>query len=252
MSREAENTLLLLVGIATAMITIGGAFTRYVKPSMLPWLGLTAAVVIGLALVAMAVDIRRGAAHGEDGAAHGEHGDHGDHGPHGDHSHRGSVAWLLLLPIVVLIFIAPPALRPQAFPPSVTAVSTDVLRREFPPIPDGRAPEVAVPEVMVRAAQDTAGTLDNRLITVVGFTLREADGVDLGRVAIVCCAADARLARIHLRGPAAAEAAALPDETWIRVEGTVITGSADGDSTSIPTLEVAKVTPIDEPANTYA
>lgn len=245
MSREAENTLLLLVGIATAMITIGGAFTRYVKPSMLPWLGLTAAVVIGLALVAMAVDIRRG-------AAHGEHGEHEDHGPHGDHSHRGSVAWLLLLPVVVLIFIAPPALRPQAFPPSVTAVSTDVLRREFPPIPDGRAPEVAVPEVMVRAAQDTAGTLDNRLITVVGFTLREADGVDLGRVAIVCCAADARLARIHLRGPAAAEAAALPDETWIRVEGTVITDSADGDSTSIPTLEVTKVTPIDEPANTYA
>lgn len=245
MSREAENTLLLLVGIATAMITIGGAFTRYVKPSMLPWLGLTAVVVIGLALVAMAVDIRRG-------VAHGDHGDHGDHGPHGDHTHRGSVAWLLLLPIVVLIFIAPPALRPQAFPPSVTAVSTDVLRREFPPIPDGRAPEVAVPEVMVRAAQDTAGTLDNRLITVVGFTLREADGIDLGRVAIVCCAADARLARIHLRGPAAAEAAALPDETWVRVEGTVITGSADGDSTSIPTLEVAKVTPIDEPANTYA
>jgi putative membrane protein len=248
MSREAENTLLLLVGIATAMITIGGAYTRYVKPSMLPWLGLTAVVVIGLALVAMAVDIRRGVAHGD----HGDHGDHENPGPHGDHTHRGSVAWLLLLPIVVLIFIAPPALRPQAFPPSVTAVSTDVLRREFPPIPDGRAPEVAVPEVMVRAAQDTAGTLDNRLITVVGFTLREADGVDLGRVAIVCCAADARLARIHLRGPAAAEAAALPDETWVRVEGTVITGSADGDSTSIPTLEVAKVTPIDEPANTYA
>jgi putative membrane protein len=248
MSREAENTLLLLVGIATAMITIGGAFTRYVKPSMLPWLGLTAAVVIGLALVAMAVDIRRGVAHGD----HGDHGDHENPGPHGDHTHRGSVAWLLLLPIVVLIFIAPPALRPQAFPPSVTAVSTDVLRREFPPIPDGRAPELAVPEVMVRAAQDTAGTLDNRLITVVGFTLREADGIDLGRVAIVCCAADARLARIHLRGPAAAEAAALPDETWVRVEGTVITGSADGDSTSIPTLEVAKVTPIDEPANTYA
>ena len=248
MSREAENTLLLLVGIATAMITIGGAYTRYVKPSMLPWLGLTAVVVIGLALVAMAVDIRRGVAHGD----HGDHGDHENPGPHGDHTHRGSVAWLLLLPIVVLIFIAPPALRPQAFPPSVTAVSTDVLRREFPPIPDGRAPELAVPEVMVRAAQDTAGTLDNRLITVVGFTLREADGVDLGRVAIVCCAADARLARIHLRGPAAAEAAALPDETWVRVEGTVITGSADGDSTSIPTLEVAKVTPIDEPANTYA
>jgi putative membrane protein len=238
MSREAENTLLLLVGIATAMITIGGAFTRYVKPSMLPWLGLTAAVVIGLARVAMAVDIRGGVAHGHDG--------------HDGHSHSGSVAWLLLLPIVVLIFVAPPALRPQAVSPSVTAVSTEVLRRPFPPLPDERAPEVPVPEVMIRAAQDSTGTLDNRLITVVGFTLREADGVDLGRVAIICCAADARLARIHLGGPAAAQAANLPDETWVRVEGVVVPDSATGDSAAVPTLEITAVTPIDAPANTYA
>ena len=242
MSREAENTLLLLVGIATAMITIGGAFTRYVKPAMLPWLGLTAAVVIGLALVAMAVDIRRGAAPDT----------HHSHGGHDGDSHSGSVAWLLLVPVVVLIFVAPPALGPQAFSTSVTAVSTEVLRREFPPLPAGRAPEVAVPEVTIRAAQDTAGTLNNRLITVVGFTLLEADGVDLGRVAIICCAADARLARIHLRGPAAARAMDLPDETWVRVEGTVVEGSATTDPASIPTLEITAITPIDEPANTYA
>ena len=46
MNREAENTLLLLVGVATAMITVTGAFTRYVKASMLPWLVISAVVTI--------------------------------------------------------------------------------------------------------------------------------------------------------------------------------------------------------------
>lgn len=92
MSREAENALLLLVGIATAMITIGGAYTRYVKASLLPWLTVTAVILIGLALVSMAADIRRGSPPEDD---------------HSDHSHRGSIAWLLLVPIAVLIFITP-------------------------------------------------------------------------------------------------------------------------------------------------
>lgn len=237
MSREAENALLLLIGIATAMITIGGAYTRYVKPSLLPWLAVTAVVVIGLALVSMAADIRRGSAPDDD---------------HEGHSHRGSVAWLLLVPIVVLIFVTPPALRPGAAAPKVTAVSTEVLRRPFPALPDGRAPEVSVPDVMIRAAQDTAGTLNDRLITVIGFTLPQTDGVDLGRVVIICCAADAQLARIHLRGPAASELKNYPEETWLRVEGTLIPGKADGDPMSKPTLQVQSATRIEAPANTYA
>lgn len=237
MSREAENALLLLVGIATAMITIGGAYTRYVKASLLPWLTVTAVIVIALALVSMAADIRRGSAPAAD---------------HGDHSHRGSVAWLLLVPIVVLIFVTPPALRPGAAAPTVTAVSTEVLRRPFPALPDGRAPDVSIPEVMIRAAQDTAGTLNDRLITVIGFTLPETDGVDLGRVVIICCAADAQLARIHLRGPAASDLKNYPEETWLKVEGTLIPGKANGDSTSKPTLQVHSATRIEAPANTYA
>ena len=57
---------------------------------------------------------------------------------------------------------------------------------------------------------------------MTGFVLNEAQGVDLGRIVIICCAADAQLARIHLRGAAAAQAAGLPDNTWLRVEGEVI------------------------------
>ena len=50
MKRETENTILLLVGLSVGLIVGTGVFTRYVKPSLLPWLVLTAALLIGLAL----------------------------------------------------------------------------------------------------------------------------------------------------------------------------------------------------------
>lgn len=241
MSREAENTLLLLTGVATAMITLTGAFTRYVKPGLMPWLYLTAAVLIALAVVAMINDVRHA------GTRHECDGGHED-----GHAHGGRATWLLMVPVVVLIFVTPPALRPQASVPSVSSVSTEVLRRAFPPLPAGRAPEVSVPGVMLRAAQDSAGTLDGRLITVTGFTLHDGEAVDLGRFSVLCCAADARLARVHLAGAAAADARRQPEYTWLRVEGTVAPGTADGDSAAIPTLEVATVTLIEAPEDVYA
>ena len=60
MSRETENALLLLLGLATAIITITGVYTRYVKPSLLPWLAAVAVLLIVLALSAIVRDLRRG------------------------------------------------------------------------------------------------------------------------------------------------------------------------------------------------
>jgi uncharacterized repeat protein (TIGR03943 family) len=239
MTRETENTVLLVVGISIVMITITGEFTRYVKPGLLPWLVASAALLIGLALLAMLGDIRRGGPRIGDGVD--------DHGH--AHSHRRGIVWLLVVPIVALCFVTPPALRPSAAAPSVTSVSNDVLNRAFPPIPPGRAPELSLPEVLMREAQDTTGSLKGRPITVTGFVLNEAQGVDLGRVVIICCAADAQLARIHLGGPAAAQAAGLPDNTWIRVEGEV--PPRQPNSPTIPTLQATAVTRIDAPANPY-
>lgn len=244
MSRESENIMLLMIGLATGMITVTGAFVRYVKPALEPWLYLTAAVLIGLALVAIIGDLRRPAASSDHDHDHG----HDD----GGHSHANGAVWLLLIPVVVLIFVTPPALRPQASVPSISAVSADSMRRAFPPLPPGRAPEVSVPDLMIRGVQDSAGTLDGRLITVIGFTLRDGDAVDLGRFSVLCCAADARLARVRLGGSGAAEAAGLPEHSWVRVEGTVRPGLPGEPILGIPIVEVDSVTPIDAPENVYS
>jgi putative membrane protein len=104
----------------------------------------------------------------------------------------------------------------------------------------------------MRAAADSANSLGGRLITVAGFTLRYPEGTDLGRVVIVCCAADAQLARVHLSGPAAAEAAGYPEDTWLQLEGTVDPKTSAAATNFVPTMAVSRVTRIDKPANTYA
>ena len=237
MKRETENTILLLVGLSVALIVATGVFTRYVKPTLLPWLVLTAALLIGLALMGMVSDIRRE-----------KEGHDADDG----HSHRGGVVWLLAVPIVVLIFVTPPALRPQAATGSVANVSNDALREAFPPLPPGRAPEVSLPEVVMRAANDSSGSLTNRLISATGFVLNEPGGIDLARIVIICCAADAQLARIHLRDHDGASSLHFPDNTWLRVEGVVTPAERQPHTPPIPTLRAISVTPVATPANPYA
>lgn len=68
---------------------------------------------------------------------------------------------------------------------------------------------------------------------------------------IVCCAADAQLARVHLSGPGIAAAAAVPEDTWLRIQGQIVPGSSHATDGFIPTMTVTDVARIDKPANTY-
>lgn len=236
MTRETENSILLLVGMATGIITITGTFTRYVKPTLLPWLAASAILLIALALISIVRDIRRGSAAEPD---------------HDDHTHRASAVWLLIVPIAVLGFIVPPAIAPQAATPSVTEVSSPAERRPFPALPGERAPAISLPEVLVRIARDSANTLDGRLITVTGFTFKEDGRTDLARVVIICCAADASLARIRISGPAAQQIENYPENTWLRVEAEVPAGQTFSRNGPIAVMEVFSATRIDPPANLY-
>src|SRR5262249_13475428 len=196
------------------------------------WLIAAAVVLIVLAVASIIRDLRSEPV-GDDG-----------------HAHRPWLVWLLLVPIALTTFVVPPPLGAQGAAPEAVA-ATAPARRAFPPLPAGRAPTVSIPDVVMRAAADSANSLDRRLITITGFTLKYPEGTDLGRVVIVCCAADAQLARIHLSGPAVTEAAGYPEDTWLQAEGTVVRGTSSISTNFIPTMAVSRVTRIDKPTNTY-
>jgi uncharacterized repeat protein (TIGR03943 family) len=232
MRRETQNVLMLLLGLGVGVMVVKGAYLHYVKPALFPWLVMSAVGLVALALISIVRDVRRGGAETDEA-----------HRPH------GGMVWLLLVPVVLIAFVIPPPIEANGASPVSAKQSA---KHPFPPLPSGRAPTVSVPEVMMRAATDSAGTLDNRLITVTGFTLRGSSGPELGRVVIVCCAADAQLARIHLAGQGAATAASYPEDTWLRVEGTVVSGSSTAARSFVPTMNITTVTKVDRPANTYA
>ncbi len=239
MSRDAENALLLLLGLATAVITVTGTYTRYVKPSLLPWLTAVAVLLIVLALNAIISDLRH------------DHGDTG-HDELTGHTHRRGIGWTIALPVLLLAFVVPPPLGAESAAPVAVTLSPNELRTPFPPLPAGDAPEVSLADVMNRVMFDSTGALNGRRITVVGFTLKDRGATDLARVMISCCAADARLGRLHLDGPAAGASEDLPTDTWIRVEGTIAAPIDEAPSLAIPTMTVSALTPVDAPANTYA
>jgi putative membrane protein len=236
MSRGTQNTFVLLVGLSALVMAIKGTYLHFVKPSLLLWLVAAAVVLIVLAVASIVRDLRDA----PDAPDADEHG----------HRHRPWLVWLLLVPIALTTFVVPPPLGARAAPEAV-AVTTPP-KRAFPPLPAGRAPTVSIPDVVMRAAADSTNSLDRRLITLAGFTVKYPEGTDLGRVVIVCCAADAQLARIHLSGAAAAEAAGYPEDTWLQVEGNVVPGTSTASTNFIPTIAVSRVTRIDKPANTYA
>lgn len=171
-----------------------------------------------------------------------------------DHSHEhGRVQWLLLAPVIALLVFTPPALGANGAPTGGSArpaaVSEIPEMREFPPLPDEPAPTLTLIEVMNRANLDSTRSLDGREITLSGFILRaeHGDGLDLARVAISCCVADARYVRLHLT----ALPQPLPEDTWIEVRGTVVPNSAPTDPDLTPTLTVHDVRLIERPENSY-
>ena len=154
-------------------------------------------------------------------------------------------SWLLVRARRAAHLCNAPAVAATGRHGSATSASSDVLRHAFPPLPAGRAPEVSLPEVVVRSAHDTSGSLTTRLVTITGFLLNDRDGMDLARIVIFCCAADAQLARIHLR-VLTARRPSFADNTWLRVEGRAAERRAHPDARAVT------VTPVDAPANRYA
>jgi uncharacterized repeat protein (TIGR03943 family) len=238
MNRHTQHALLFLLGAALLRVAADDTYLRYVRPGH-RWLLLAAgAVMVVLAVVAAVRDARAPSGGGghEDGHEH-------DHGTVERH-----VPWLLLAPVLVLALVAPPALGADAVVRAgeTTAAADDGAR--MAPLPAGPA-ALPIAELVTRAVWEP-GSMDEREVVLVGFTVPREDRVQLARLSIACCAADARVSKVDLAGAPAAELAGLPSDTWLEVRGTVEPGSVSkGDA--VPTVVVGEVRALPAPADPY-
>jgi uncharacterized repeat protein (TIGR03943 family) len=232
-SRETQHAVLLLLGGALVRLAADETYLRYVRPGHRWLLVAAGAVAVLLAVVAL---VRDALGHRADGAGH-EHGEHGG----------ARSAWLLVVPVLVVALVAPPALGADAVARAGPGNAVE-LDPTLPPLPPGATVALPVAEFVQRAVWDAGGTLDGRDVELTGFVVRRGAAVELARLTIVCCAADARAHRVRLDG--LADPAGTAPDTWLRVRGTPVPGSATA-AGSVPALTVHHAEVVPAPPDPY-
>ena len=241
MRRDTQNVLLVLLGGALIKISATDLYLRYVKPGN-KWYLLTAGAVI---LLLAAVSLGRDAWQARAGARR--------PGPAGDGHHHGHgephSPWLLMLPVLAIFLVAPPALgadsvqRASAGNSVTTTASTSA---DFPPLPQRGAPELRLSDFVARAVGDRSGSLAGRDVTLTGFVVHRGGAPELARLVITCCAADARPMVVRLTG-----APDLPSGSWLRLRARLLPGSATAADGYTPSVQVLDAEPIAEPTEAY-
>ena len=237
MTREVQAVILVLIGSAIIRISIDDTFLNYVKEGMRPWLLLTGGALIALGVLAIVDVFRRGDERDE----HGEHHEHGHHGPRS--------AWLLLLPVLAIFLIAPPALGSYAAARDLTNSSPTAA--VAPPLPAGDPVEVYVSDYVNRAVWDAGRTLEGRTVAITGFVVPNPDGGWwLTRMSLACCAADAFAGKIQVVDPPEGWKSP-PADTWTVVTGTWVPGGGTNSDTAIPLIDAEQIVQIEQPVNPY-
>ncbi|MGY1771578.1 TIGR03943 family putative permease subunit [Blastococcus sp. SYSU D00813] len=251
MDRMTSHAVLLLLGGYVLQVALSDAHLAYVQGGFRPFLLIAAAVLVAVSLLGLlrAWRTRRAPAADDDPDEEADHHGH-DHG-HGHGAPR--VAWLLVLPAVVLALVAPPALgsftvarqtTPAEVPEGAVAdaLGPDDEGQDFRTLP--------LPQYRWRALHDDVSPLEGRQIRLTGFVVpREGGGWYVARIRISCCAADAVGVTVVVDGPQGD----LPADQWVEVIGTWAP-PVTHPSAGFPEAVIAPVTvrPIDPPADTYA
>lgn len=240
MRRETQNVLLVLLGGALCKLVLTGAHTRYVKPAMGPWLLAAGGFLVLLAAVAIVRDVRV-ARRDTSATAPDAHGD--------DHQHAGRSPWLLVLPVLAVFLIAPPALGADSVRRAEPRQpERPVQVNSFPPLPPGAEVPMSLSEFVTRSAYDGTNALRSRTVRLTGFLVKEGRDSYLARMAITCCAADAMPLKVRLRS---GDEIDFRTDDWVSVTGTARPGSGAERAGFVPDLRVATIRGIREPADPY-
>jgi putative membrane protein len=241
--RELHALVLALVGGTLLKLVLTGDYARYVKVSVRPY--LTVAAVVLLVVAGATLLTRRPSTVStvptvstvDDGHGHG----------HG----RFDVAWLLVVPMLVVLLLAPPALGSFSAARSGTALGAGPAS-QLPALPGGDPVRLSVLDYASRAVFDHGRTLTGRHVTLSGFVQATDDhtGWYLIRLVITCCAADAQPVKVGLSGTLPP---GLADNQWLEFTGAY-TDRQDHDPVNgeaIPYLSVESSRPIPTPAHQY-
>ncbi|MFF5982892.1 TIGR03943 family putative permease subunit [Streptomyces olindensis] len=228
MNRLAQTALLFLLGATLLHAGTTDLYLRYVKSGLRPLVLLAGAVLIATAAATLWYDRRRGRT--------------------AVHHHEPRVSWLLTLPVLALILVAPPALGSYSAAHTGTALTKPF---GFPDLPDDGPLRLGVADYAGRAVYDDGRSLRGRRLKITGFvTLDRAGTPYLVRMGLNCCAADAQPVKIALTGDVPP---VLSPDTWLEVTGRY-TPRRTKDPVNdgpIPYIEVTGSRPVPTPHDPY-
>jgi uncharacterized repeat protein (TIGR03943 family) len=226
--RQAHALIMLLLGGAVIRVAVTGAYLRYVKTALGPLLILAGVLLILTAVMTLWYDLRGQRDHHDDEPAAG----------HGDH-HEPRVGWLLVLPVIGLILVAPPALGSYSAAQSGSVLAGQGAGSDYAALKPGNPVSITLLDYASRAVYDNGRTL----------TGRHAQPM-LARIVVSCCAADGRPVKVGLAGSLPT---GIPAGTWINAVGTYTAQTAKDpvNDAAVPYLQVTTWQQIAEPAQPY-
>jgi uncharacterized repeat protein (TIGR03943 family) len=244
-NRQAQAVIMLLFGGAVLRATVTDQYLRYVKEGLKPLLIVAGGLLVAAAVMTLWYDLRsKRPSGGED-----EHGSNDD--GHGHAHHEPRVGWLLILPALGLLLVAPPALGSYAAGQAGTVLTAQSADSDYPPLPAGDPAAVSLLDYASRALFDSGKSLTGRNLALTGFVTPGPDGQPmLARMVLTCCAADGRPIKVGLTG---GTPVSVPADTWVTVVG-VYSDRTEKDSVNkaaVPYVEVRSWQEITAPKQPY-
>ncbi|UOY03325.1 TIGR03943 family putative permease subunit [Blastococcus sp. PRF04-17] len=254
MERLTQHLLLVLLGGVTLRTALTDAHLAYVLAGFRPLLVGAGAVLLVLGAVGVVRDwpLRLSDEEDEDVDEDIDEGGAGDH----DHPTHGPprIAWLLVLPVAVLLLVAPPALGAYTAERQAQAVVVPETDRgsSWRLGPDDVGADhrsMTLLEYSMYALGGGEEALRDRSVRLTGFVLPRSDGTwSIARIRISCCAADAVPVGVVVAG----DQGDLVADQWVQIIGTwgPATTHPDGGYPE-PVIVPVEVRVIDAPENPY-
>ncbi|MFJ9020869.1 TIGR03943 family putative permease subunit [Streptomyces sp. NPDC102259] len=270
MNRQSQAAVLFLLGAALLHAGTTDLYLRYVKAGLRPMLLASGAILIVTALATAWYEHRRTKATKTRTTTQQKHG-HGQgheqqelrqelgqnavdapaHTPVSTLAHvhpEPRVSWLLILPLLALILVAPPALGSYSATRTGTALQEPLA---YPSLPATDPLPLSVVDYAGRAVYDHGRTLTGREVRLTGFVALDHDGTPyLVRMALNCCAADAQPVKVGLTGDIPP---VLQPDIWLTVTGTYTPRTTHDpvNNGPIPFVSVTTAVPTPTPRDPY-